>query len=163
MGIQDLNPHLSGFKSWADLLCSVNWQCPSARPPRIRLLCPMSPSKVRFLGDRTPPPAPKRATKPQHRAVTFDSRPLDLFLDCLHPHLPQPEPAGDMQVTMATAHRILTWGPTGSTGEGQALPQRNGWRGGGQGAGGALRRRPRFLCGPGWAQAAIYNSAEWAQ
>ena len=62
---------------------------------------------------------------------------------------------------MATAHGILTWGPAGITREGQAWPQRDGWSAEDR-VPGALWR-PGLLCGPVWAHAAIYNSAEWAQ
>lgn len=161
-----MNPHLSGIKPWADPLPSslaeVWGSAPLPGLPGSDISAPCPPAGREFWGIGPHSPAPERASKPQHRAVTFDSRPLDLFLGCPHPHLPQPEPAGDMQVTMAIAHQILTWGPAGSTGEGQDLPQRDCWRGGGQGAWGALQR-PWLLCGSGQAQAAIYNSAEWAQ
>lgn len=48
---------------------------------------------------------------------------------------------------MVTAHQILTWGPEGSTGEGQALPRRDDCRGGGQGAWG-----PAAAVVPLWAR-----------
>ena len=37
---------------------------------------------------------------------------------------------------MATAHRILTWGPAGSAREREAWPQRDGWRAEDRGPGG---------------------------
>ena len=54
------------------------------------------------------------------------------------PHLQQPEPGldGDRRVAMATAHRILTWGPAGSAREREAWPQRDGWRAEDRGPGG---------------------------
>ena len=69
--------------------------------------------------------------------MTFDSiRPL--FSVAHTPHLQQPEPGldGDKRVAMATAHRILTWGPAGSAREREAWPQRDGWRAEDRGPGG---------------------------
>ena len=86
--------------------------------------------------------------------MTFDSsRPL--FSVAHTPHLQQPEPGlvGDRRVAMATAHRILTWGPAGSAREGEAWPQRDGWRaeddggpGGPVAAGAALWASPGTRC-----------------
>lgn len=134
--MQDLNPHLSGFKAPADPLCPVHWQHPAARPPSLSHLCPTPPKQREISGGEDPISQPPR----EPASPSTEPWPSILFSVAHTPHLQQPEPGldGDRRVAMATAHGILTWGPAGIAREGQAWPQRDGWRAEDGGPGGTV-------------------------
>lgn len=76
--MQDLNPHLSGFKAQADPSCPVRWQKPGAVPllpglPASGISAP-SPtlSSVRFLRGQNPTPQPRR----EPASPSIERRPL---------------------------------------------------------------------------------------